>query len=116
MASKKKFDWKLLDKILQYKPSLVDTADIMEVSGDTVARRIREKYDMTFAEYRNKKMAKVRMSLVQKAIELAMNGDRTLMIFSLKNYCGWSDNPAEQLEDKSKVIQLSYNLEPEKVR
>jgi len=89
----KPFDWELLDKILQFKPSLSDTAEIMKVSEDTVERRIREKYKMTFAEYRNKKMANVRLTLVQKAIQMAKAGDRTMLIFSLKNYCGWADNP-----------------------
>jgi hypothetical protein len=63
----------------------------MKVHQDTLLRRIKKKHGLTFAEYRDKKMACVRRTLVQKAIDLALSGDRALLIFCLKNYCGWSD-------------------------
>ena len=92
MANKKEIDWVLLNNILKYKPSLVDTAEMVGVSEDTVARRIREEHDCTFAEYRNKKLAVVRRSLVSKALDMAVTGgNATMLIFCLKNLCGWTD-------------------------
>jgi len=87
-----------LDKYCQLKPSLTDVSELLNVSDDTILRHCR-KYNMTFAEYRNKKMAKTRMTLTQKALEMALNGNATMMIFSLKNLCGWADMPDAAPED-----------------
>ncbi len=95
------FDWDLLDKILQFKPSLNDTASIMKCCPDLVEKKIKATHGITFSEYREKKMASVRLTLVQKALDMAKNGDRTLLIFCLKNLCGWCDNPeTRDLESK----------------
>lgn len=85
------FDWSKLDAILQYKASLIDAAEIMECHVDTIEKKIKAMHGCTFSEYRDKKMSKVRLTLVQKAIGMAQNGDRTMLIFCLKNMCGWRD-------------------------
>ena len=89
---------RLLDKYCQLKPTLLDVTELLNVSSDTIERYCR-KHGMTFAEYRNKKMAKTRMTLTQKALEMALNGNATMMIFSLKNLCGWADMPDTAPED-----------------
>ena len=91
MGKKIELDWSKLDAILSYNAELNDAAEIMGCSPDTIERRIREHYDCTFAEYRNKKLGKVRIKLAQKAIAMAMNGNTTMMIFCLKNLCKWKD-------------------------
>lgn len=105
---RKPFDWELLDKVLQYKPSLSDTAEIMKVSEDTVENRIKELHGVTFSEYRNKKMANVRLTLVQKAIQMANTGDRTMLIFCLKNYCGWQDAIKQEMEGSN--LHVEYRI------
>jgi len=96
------FDWELLDKILQFRPSLDDTATIMKCSADLVEKKIKSRHGITFSDYRNKRMANVRLTLVQKAIDMAKNGDRVMLIFTLKNLCGWCDNP-EMVNTDSKL-------------
>lgn len=88
---KKEFDWSKLDAILQYNAELNDAAEIMQVHPDTIAKKIRKQFDLSFSEYRHKKMGKVRIKLVQKATEMAFNGNATMMIFCLKNLCKWVD-------------------------
>jgi hypothetical protein len=92
MANKKtEINWDKLDALLQFKVSLRFCADYLGCSIDSIRRRIKEKYDMKFAEYHALRMERTATKLQQKAIEMAFNGDRTMMIFSLKNLAKWSD-------------------------
>jgi hypothetical protein len=109
MANKIELDWTLMESLMRFKPSLSDTAELMETSEDTIANRIRETYDLTFSEYRAKKMAKVRRSLVQKALDMAINGGHaTMLIFCLKNLCGWTDNQDIAINKDSAPIKIVF--------
>ena len=103
-------NWDKLDLILQFKPSKDVVADILEVSEDTIERRIKEVKKCTFMEYRNRKMAPVKIRLVRKAIDKAMNGDNTMLIFCLKNFCGWSDRPADFNSNEGAMANLVLNI------
>ena len=94
--NEKDIDWVMLDKLCQYKMYLVDCSELLGVSEDTIERRIRKEYNCTFAEYRNKKMARTRMFIVQHALELMKKGNTAITIFMLKNFCGFSDSPNEE--------------------
>ena len=65
-------DWDKLDVILQFKPDKSWAADILGVSEDTLEGGIKETTNCTFMEYRNKKMAPVKIRLVKKAIDKAL--------------------------------------------
>lgn len=82
-----------LEKLMRWKPTLADTAAWFKVSEDTIERLIKATDGLRFAEFRRKNMVHVRIGLVQKAISMAMKGDKTMLIFSLKNMCGWGDVP-----------------------
>ena len=41
---------------------------------------------------------------------MAMSGNTTMMIFCLKNYCGWVEK-AESPEDDVKPFTLAYSIE-----
>jgi len=78
--------------ILRMKPSLKDTAALLDVSPPTIARHISDKYGMTFEELREQKMVATRHNLIRTAIQQAESGQNNVMlIFCLKNLCGWKD-------------------------
>ena len=47
-----------------------------------------------FRDLYTKGVNSTKQRLRQKALDMALNGDRVMLIFSLKNLVGWSDNPA----------------------
>lgn len=107
---KKEFDWSKFDAICSYNAELNDAAEIMGVHPDTIAKKLRKEYDCTFSEYRDKKLGRVRIKLVQKAIDMATSGNATMMIFCLKNLCKWSDR-TEIAPPSNKSFKLSYSTE-----
>jgi hypothetical protein len=86
------FDWPVLDAMLQFKVTKKFCADYLGVSEDTIDRRIKDKHNMKFSDYHELKMSRTGLKLQQKAIEMALKGNTTMMIFSLKNLAKWSDN------------------------
>jgi len=100
MADKKPLNLEELKKLMQFRPSLKMTAGWFDVSEDTIARRIKELDNSTFADFRDKHMAGTQIALIQKAITKALSGDNTMLIFSLKNLCGWKDKIETTLGDE----------------
>ena len=98
-----------LDALLQFKVSCKFCADYLSVSEDTIQRRIKEDHQMTFNEYHGLKMQRTAVKLQQKAIEQALAGNATLMIFSLKNLAGWADKTETEISSRS--FNLSYNTD-----
>ena len=121
--TEKEFDWNTFDAICQFHPSLATASMVMGVSDDTIQRRIKEKTGQTFKEYRADKEGTVRLSLQQKALNMALAGNVPMLIFSLKNLCDWSDKNEKTSininnsggDQKVQVIQLAYAI-PEKAK
>lgn len=108
MANPKiEMDYKVLDALLQFKVPLYFVADYMNISRDTIIRRLKEDYGMTFAEYHELRLMRTATKLQQKAIEMALAGNATMMIFSLKNLAGWADKVDNDIKIQSNGITIT---------
>lgn len=106
----KEFDWKTLNALLQRGASLLACAEILECSEDTIQRHIKKDFDgITFGEYREKKLQKTIVKLIEKAVDKALGGDNTMLIWTMKNLAGWSDKQETTISEM-KPIQLKYAL------
>ena len=63
---------------------------------------------MTFVEFRSLYLSSTRIRLRQKAIQMALKGDRTMLIFSLKNLCDWKDHPKTASEEADTSVTFDY--------
>jgi hypothetical protein len=90
----KDIDWEKLDIYCEHQMSLEDTAYLLDMDSQTLERKIKKKYKLTFRQFRAKKLSSTRMKLKQKAVSMALMGDKTMLIFCLKNLVGWADQPA----------------------
>ena len=100
--NRKKFNWEILEAICQRGMKLAACEEKLGVSDDTINRRIREKFGCTFEAYRDKKQTTLRIRLIDKALELADQGNVTMLIFLLKNYCGFTDRAEVKTEINDK--------------
>jgi AraC-like DNA-binding protein len=97
---RKELSPKQLVALMRLNPTLEDTAAFFSVSPDTIERRIRDDFDVTFAEFRDQNMADTRFALVRKALSMAKKGDRAMLIFCLKALCGWKETTKHEVTGK----------------
>ena len=84
--------------LMRLKPTLKDTAAFFGCSEDTIVRFINDRFGVSFAEFRDQNMCHTRFALVRTAIKKAEQGDNTMLIFCLKNLCGWADKYEKQVD------------------
>lgn len=99
-----------LKALMRLNPSMKDVAAFFECHTDTIARYIRDNFDMTFTEFREENMVHTRMDLVQTALREAKSGNTAMLVFCLKNLCGWADKVDHTVANQ-KPIQFNYSLD-----
>jgi len=113
MGRKKiELDYKIIDSALHYNATLAQLSFLLECKGikicaKTLGRRIEGDKGITFEEYREKFRGSLKLKLVQKAVQMALTGDRTMLIFCLKNIAGWSDR--NEIEQNVKEIAIKID-------
>lgn len=100
-------DAEQLEAFMRMKPSLADTAAWFKCGETTIADFIKANYGLTFREFREQKMVHTRHELIRTAIGKAMQGDNVMLIFCLKNLCGWSDKPEKEQDDMDKYKNMT---------
>jgi len=102
---------KLLRDLMRVNPTLADTSFLVGVPRQCIEKWIKENYDMTFYEFRDAYLADLRKRLVNTATEQALSGENnTMLIFCLKNLCGWSDKK-EVSGPGGTEIKLKYSID-----
>ena len=84
-------DWELVDDLLSKFCEGTEVAAALGINFDTLAYKIKERFNLDFSEYKRQKRAIGEKSLRQKQLELAMQGNYSLLIFLGKQYLGQSD-------------------------
>lgn len=111
----KDLDLNKLKSLMRLKPTLADTAAFFEVSERTIERVISKKFKISFVEFRDQNMVHTRLNIVRKAIQKAESGDNVMLIFCLKNLCGWKDKqPGEEdhtVKHEGKITVSKQDLE-----
>jgi hypothetical protein len=86
----------LLEKVASFPLRQEDIAWTMGVSLDTLERRVRKEYKISFAEFQEQRQSKFRMSILQKQYESAMNGNVGMLVWLGKNYLGQLDKTEQK--------------------
>lgn len=84
-------DWEQFDKLCARQCTLEEIATWFDCSADTIERRVKETYGVTFAERFALKRQKGFISLRNKCWELAMAGNTAMCIWLSKQYLGQTD-------------------------
>lgn len=102
----------ILNTALHFNANLNQVQLLLENKGirvhiDTINNFCKRTFGMTFSEYREKRFDHTKLLLVQKAIKMALeDGNVALLIFCLKNICGWRDNLQKDQPVNINITQL----------
>ena len=108
MADRKEIDMEKLAKLAQLPIRAEDIGYVLGVSTDTLSRRIKEAHDCTFAEYLDQKRATIRYNLMAKQFEVALKGDKTMLIWLGKQYLGQRDKSSSEVSGpEGKPLEVS---------
>ena len=91
---KKEIDWNIVKGLCRIHCTQLEIASVIDISEDTLVRRIKSKYKMTFAEYYKKNSSKGKISLRRYQFELAQR-NVSMAIWLGKQWLGQRDDPVE---------------------
>jgi hypothetical protein len=74
-------DWTEFDKLCEIQCTLREISEWFKCSEDTIERAVQRKHGVNFAEYYGQSSVKGKISLRRKQFQVAMSGDRTLLIW-----------------------------------
>ncbi len=92
---KKTFDWKLVKRLCNMQCTKMEIAEILQVSDDTLIRRIKEKWgeDATFAALFKRWSAGGKVSMRRLQFRSAMKGSVVMQIWLGKQWLDQEDHP-----------------------
>lgn len=73
-------------------------AERLGMSADTLSQLIKEKTGLSFPEYKSQKQEPMRINLLKKQYDTAMNGNVTMQIWLGKQYLGQSEKVSTKNE------------------
>ncbi len=98
-------DWSDFDKLCVMQATLEEIASWFGCSVDTIERAVKRKAKMGFAEYFTQKAGRGRVSLRRKQYEMALAGDRTMLIWLGKQYLKQTETVVSKFESP---LELTY--------
>ncbi len=83
--------WEEFDKLCSIHCTLREIAGWFDCSEDTIERAVVRDKGLKFAEYYEQKASNGKVSLRRKMFQMAMDGDRTMLIWLSKQHLGMSE-------------------------
>lgn len=87
---KKPIDWKLFDALIVWA-SQEYCAEQLGVSVSHLEKTLKREKGVIFSEYKKKRMEPLRINLLKKQYDVAMNGNVSMLIWLGKQHLGQSD-------------------------
>lgn len=79
-------NWEEFEKLCVMQATLEEIASWFDCSEDTIERAVKRRFHASFADVARQKGGKGRISLRRKQFQMALDGDRTMLIWLGKQY------------------------------
>ena len=110
----KEIDQTQFEKLCAILCTLDDVCGFFDVGRETLLRWCKRTYGLTFEEVFKRKSAAGKVSLRRKQFEVAMAGDKTLLIWLGKQHLGQRDSFPEENNNSQPVASVYKLHEPNK--
>lgn len=100
-----KLDWDFIDKYLSAGCSGVQIAAVLGIHEQTLYKNCMRTHKVHFGEYLLSKREKGNANLLGKQYQVAMEGDKAMLIWLGKNRCNQSEKFEAKVEAKHEIIQ-----------
>jgi len=97
-------DWVQFDNLCGIQCTLREIADYFNCSVDTIERACKRDRKADFAEYFEQKRGRGKISLRRKQFELALQGDRTMLIWLGKQYLNQGEREEDIIQEEVRRI------------
>jgi len=87
-------DWEVFENLCKLQCTLIEIASYFECSEDTIEKACKRQYDKLFTDVFKEKRGKGKIALRRKQYSIALDGDKTMLIWLGKQYL----NQAEKQE------------------
>ena len=85
------FDWDLFDNLCDIQATKSEIAGVLEISEDTIERRIKEEKGISFADYYKRVSSGGKSSLRRAQMKTALSGNATMQIWLGKQFLDQKD-------------------------
>ena len=114
---KKNIDWNVVSGLCRIQCTQQEIASVLDISEDTLVRRIKSKYKLTFAEYYKKESSSGRISLRRAQFARAMgtkdrngnyknDGSVPMLIWLGKQYLNQAESPTQDVDELCEGFDL----------
>jgi len=101
-------DWDEFDKLCQLQCTEEEIADWFGCTIETLNEKIKDKYKITFLEIFQQKRGKGKIALRRKQMQVALEGDKTLLIWLGKQYLKQKE---KQLVEHEGDVQITVKYD-----
>ena len=98
-------DWKAVDRLLQAGCAGTQIAARLGIHANTLYERCRKEHDCDFSDYSQQKREHGETLLLEQQFTIAMQGDKTMLIWLGKQRLGQKERNANENETTVKVMQ-----------
>jgi hypothetical protein len=105
-------DLEELKRIMSFYPTLDEVASWFTCSPDSVERRVKEEWGLTFKDFRERCSGKTRLLLKRKAISKALEEDNEkMLIYCLRTMTDLDDRgTTENQTQENGILRLAYSV------
>lgn len=111
---RKEINWDEFDKLCQLHATQTEIASWFAISVDTIDRAVKRTHGVGFAEYYAQKAAGGKISLRRQQWQMAMKGDKTMLIWLGKQHLEQSDKMDQRTKNEHTVREVPAT--PESLR
>lgn len=106
-------DWVQVDKLIEGGSSGVQVASFLGVHYDTLYHAVEREFKKSYTEYSASKKEKGNASLLCKQYNVAMQGDKTMLIWLGKQRLGQKESPSVEEKFSTKIGEWLDSLKPD---